>query len=203
LQIAVIQPTVRTLTPPREKGMADQAKDDQRSPILGTISREQNFRITDRLYRACRVVCLFILVAGGTAHIFLGTSGGAIATVGDDDAYISYRYARNLFRGEGLVFNPGERTEGYSNFSYVLLTSLAFFVTGNEGVYFFACFLNLAFACVAFLVFAGFLRERLGNGLAAVGGFLFVLCLPLWAAVGSGMESCLLLLLYIAIWVVV
>jgi arabinofuranosyltransferase len=38
-----------------------------------------------------------------------------------DDAYISFRYARNMLRGEGLVYNPGERVEGYTNFLWVLL----------------------------------------------------------------------------------
>ncbi|RLG44162.1 MAG: hypothetical protein DRN81_05170 [Thermoproteota archaeon] len=38
-----------------------------------------------------------------------------------DDAYISFRYARNLARGLGLVFNPGERVEGYTNFLWTLL----------------------------------------------------------------------------------
>ena len=37
-----------------------------------------------------------------------------------DDAFISFRYARNLLEGNGLVFNPGERVEGYSNFLWVL-----------------------------------------------------------------------------------
>jgi hypothetical protein len=36
-----------------------------------------------------------------------------------DDAYISYRYARNLADGVGLVWNPGEHVEGYSNFLWV------------------------------------------------------------------------------------
>ncbi|MCA9752315.1 MAG: tetratricopeptide repeat protein [Gemmatimonadetes bacterium] len=40
-----------------------------------------------------------------------------------DDAYISLRYARNLVRGDGLVFNPGERVEGYSNFAWTMLLS--------------------------------------------------------------------------------
>ncbi len=40
-----------------------------------------------------------------------------------DDAFISYRYARNLVSGLGLTFNPGERVEGYSNFLWVLLTA--------------------------------------------------------------------------------
>ena len=37
-----------------------------------------------------------------------------------DDAFISFRYVRNLIEGHGLVFNPGERVEGYSNFLWVL-----------------------------------------------------------------------------------
>ena len=32
-----------------------------------------------------------------------------------DDAYITMRYARNAAAGEGIVYNPGERVEGYSN----------------------------------------------------------------------------------------
>jgi arabinofuranosyltransferase len=38
-----------------------------------------------------------------------------------DDAYISYRYAENALRGHGLVFNEGERVEGYTNFFWVIL----------------------------------------------------------------------------------
>ena len=39
-----------------------------------------------------------------------------------DDAHISFRYARNLSHGFGLVFNPGgEHVEGFSNFLWVLI----------------------------------------------------------------------------------
>ena len=38
-----------------------------------------------------------------------------------DDAFIGFRYAENLVRGHGLVFNPGERVEGYTNFLWVIL----------------------------------------------------------------------------------
>jgi len=37
-----------------------------------------------------------------------------------DDAMISMRYAQNLAKGLGLVWNPGERVEGYSNFLWTL-----------------------------------------------------------------------------------
>ena len=38
-----------------------------------------------------------------------------------DDAFISFRYARNLADGYGLVWNIGERVEGYTNFLWVCL----------------------------------------------------------------------------------
>lgn len=38
-----------------------------------------------------------------------------------DDAFISFRYARNWAHGLGLVFNPGQRVEGYTNFLWVVL----------------------------------------------------------------------------------
>jgi hypothetical protein len=37
-----------------------------------------------------------------------------------DDAFISFRYARNLLAGHGLVFNRGEFVEGYTNFLWTL-----------------------------------------------------------------------------------
>ena len=38
-----------------------------------------------------------------------------------DDAFISFRYARNMVDGHGLVFNAGEYVEGYTNFAWTLL----------------------------------------------------------------------------------
>jgi len=38
-----------------------------------------------------------------------------------DDAYISFRYLENLATGHGLVYNPGERVEGFSNLLWILL----------------------------------------------------------------------------------
>ena len=43
-------------------------------------------------------------------HYFLG-----------DDSYISFRYALHLAEGLGLVWNPGEWVEGYTNFLWVIL----------------------------------------------------------------------------------
>ena len=38
-----------------------------------------------------------------------------------DDAFISFRYARNLVEGNGLVFNIGEQVEGYTNFLWTMI----------------------------------------------------------------------------------
>jgi hypothetical protein len=53
---------------------------------------------------------LFAFVHNASQYQFLG-----------DDAFISFRYARNLAEGHGLVWNPGEAVEGYTNFLWVLL----------------------------------------------------------------------------------
>ena len=47
-----------------------------------------------------------------------------------DDAFISFRYVRNLLEGHGLVFNPGEYVEGYSNFLWVLELAAAWGLFG-------------------------------------------------------------------------
>ena len=50
-----------------------------------------------------------------------------------DDAFISFRYAKNFVEGNGLVYNVGERVEGYTNFLWTLLLSL-FMKTGLDPV---------------------------------------------------------------------
>lgn len=38
-----------------------------------------------------------------------------------DDAFIAFRYVDNLREGHGLVYNPGERVEGYTCFLWIML----------------------------------------------------------------------------------
>ncbi len=64
-------------------------------------------------------------VAGGGVLLFLPWLAllgwfSAVAWFLCDDAFISFRYVRNLLEGHGLVFNPGEYVEGYTNFLWVL-----------------------------------------------------------------------------------
>ena len=60
-------------------------------------------------------VALALLVLGVAAlHAF-------IYSFPFEDAFITFRYARNLARGNGLVYNPGEIVEGYSSFAWTVL----------------------------------------------------------------------------------
>ena len=47
-----------------------------------------------------------------------------------DDAFISFRYARNFIQGNGLVFNVGEKVEGYTNFLWTLLVAIVSWISG-------------------------------------------------------------------------
>jgi arabinofuranosyltransferase len=42
-----------------------------------------------------------------------------------DDTFTTLRYARNVLRGDGFVFNSGERVEGYTNFLWLLIVVFA------------------------------------------------------------------------------
>lgn len=42
-----------------------------------------------------------------------------------DDAFVTFRYADNVADGTGPVFNAGERVEGYSDFSWLVLLGFA------------------------------------------------------------------------------
>ncbi|EMJ89995.1 hypothetical protein [Leptospira meyeri] len=68
-----------------------------------------------------------------------------------DDAYISFVYARNLYEGSGLVFNLGERVEGYTNFLWTLLLSLGYFLKLEPQ--FLSLFLGIFFYLMTLLVF--------------------------------------------------
>lgn len=62
---------------------------------------------------------LVAAVAGGAVILLLHSR--LYFNYTSDDAYISYRYARNLSDGLGLVWNPGEHVEGYSNYLWVVM----------------------------------------------------------------------------------
>ena len=73
--------------------------------------------------RAFPATWLFVALSG--ACILVGVTRASRSAWVTDDAFISFRYARNLVEGHGLVFNPGERVEGYTNFLWTAWSAAA------------------------------------------------------------------------------
>jgi arabinofuranosyltransferase len=66
-----------------------------------------------------RIQYLFL----GVIVVFFIWSLTQVAHV-QDDAFITFRYVKNFVAGNGLVFNIGERVEGYTNFLWAILLSI-------------------------------------------------------------------------------
>ena len=102
-----------------------------------------------------------------------------------DDAFISFRYARNLVEGRGLVFNPGERVEGYTNFLWVMLSALP--IAFGHGPVGFSRAVGLAAHLAAITgVFCAARRLTTRPLLAFAGALLFALspAAAVWATAG-------------------
>jgi arabinofuranosyltransferase len=151
------------------------------------------------VWRAAAAFWFLLLCVVGTAHQTLILDGTRYFWI-NDDMMVSMRYARNLAEGHGLVFNPGEHVEGYSNLLWTLVMA---------GVH------RLPFAPSQFslgivLVNAGlglmvlFLTDRLRHHLdpaggwsrpAALLGMAFSMDLAFWAV--KGFETTLLTALFL------
>ena len=70
--------------------------------------------------------CLFIYKSS-----FIAIDGSRYFSL-FDDAMISMRYAWNFSHGNGLVWNPGERVEGYTNFLMTLIMSAVTFLFNEK-----------------------------------------------------------------------
>jgi hypothetical protein len=145
---------------------------------------------------------LLVAMLGATAHYLFGFSHADLSghAWGSDDAYISFRYARNLLDGNGLVFNPGERVEGYTNFLYVLITSILLMLSPDHihlGTYVF----NLGLFTATLLVFHWYLRRNVGEKCALLGYSALCMCPIMWAWPSSGMETSAVLLVQLALFI--
>jgi len=82
-------------------------------------------RLSERVQRAMRRAFVGIAVVVGTLFALRKASLF-------DDAFISFRYAKNMLDGHGLVWNIGERVEGYTNFLWTVMVALVSAVTRVE-----------------------------------------------------------------------
>ncbi|MBN1353437.1 MAG: hypothetical protein JW994_02060 [Candidatus Omnitrophica bacterium] len=106
-----------------------------------------------------------------------------------DDSFIFFRYADNLCAGNGLVYNPGEKVEGYTSFLWILLLAAGNCV-GFSPV-FFSKFLGAVFSagCVLLLLNTHRFIKNTDYTISVTSALFLGTCgvfMP-WAA--SGMET--------------
>jgi hypothetical protein len=120
-----------------------------------------------------------------------------------DDAFISFRYLDNWLQGEGLVFNPGERVEGYSNFLWIALLAIpAWFGAAPQ---FAAPEIEwfLALGCLALLAAGARKVASRPNALYLAAPLLLALNSAFFFWIGKGMEVVLYTVLQLALAVVI
>jgi hypothetical protein len=117
----------------------------------------------------------------------------------DDDQMISMRYARNLVEGFGLVFNPGERVEGYTNPLWTLMMAMVHLLPVSEAKISLAVkALELSIVAGLFVTCARLLEELGAKGIVPRALLFFVMAQSIdvvfWAF--NGFETPLVALLF-------
>ncbi len=115
-----------------------------------------------------------------------------------DDALISFRYAQNLVAGHGLVYNIGERVEGYTNFLWTILAALVL-VLQRDPV-FWAYVAGVVLALVILLLTYWTARHVSGPAWALVAALIVATSqnMLIHTARGAGLETGLFTLLALA-----
>jgi hypothetical protein len=138
---------------------------------------------------------VFLLIAGLAARVSLNLYCAAPI----DDALISMRYARNIARGLGFVYNAGEHVLGATTPLWVLISAVYIRFFGDATVFTFQFIINLGFDLLCILLLAEILLDA-GFPYAAVWTSVLPVALfwPFVFYTSSGMEMsffCALLLL--------
>jgi hypothetical protein len=106
-----------------------------------------------------------------------------------DDAFITFRYARNLAAGLGFVYNPGQAVLGTTTPLYTLLLALLTSLTRLDPAVL-SQIISFLFLWIGSLCLYAMLRDR--GKLLAASAALFLLLNPL-LFMSLGMETCFLL----------
>lgn len=135
-----------------------------------------------------RVAALTLPLAIGTLAFVVRLSVGPHAY---DDAYITFRYARNLARGLGMVYNPGERVLGTTTPLWTVILA-AFYRLGLHDLPSLALVLSaVADGVTAFLIVQVARRLSWSDAWAMWLAALFAFCSLSLCFAAGGMESSL------------
>jgi hypothetical protein len=113
-----------------------------------------------------------------------------------EDALITFRYADNIARGLGFVYNPGERVLGATTPLWTLINALYLWLFGSARLYAFGFWLNLGLDLLTIAAILKVLR-RAGASLGiSVGAIVPLACFsPFVFITSSGMETSLFMAL--------
>ena len=134
--------------------------------------------------RALPAAILFLALAVFGAALWYMRQSGMVDT---DDAYITFRYAENLARGWGLVYNRGEHILGTTTPLFCILLS-AFHLPGVS-IPLAADLINLVSAGLSAMLIFLLVRSARGGRLAFAAAFLFIFFPHFWLNLGAGMET--------------
>jgi arabinofuranosyltransferase len=127
--------------------------------------------------------CIALLAAAAALTFF-----ALRYTVVPEDSFISMRYSRHLAEGHGLVYNVGERVEGYTNFLWTLLLA-GVHAVGLPPLET-AVALSIASGVAVLFVMTRALPRLLGRPDALSFGVPALALLPaFWDAAGTGLET--------------
>ncbi len=117
--------------------------------------------------RTLVIVMLLVAVAAGVARILPQPR-----TI--DDAFITFRYSRNLVEGEGFVYNPGTHTLGTTTPLYTLIMAAVSALTGSDRYPWIALYVNALVDAASAVLLAWLAYRPTGSSLlAAVAGLVW------------------------------
>lgn len=165
--------------------------------MWNTISQNIQSKISYRIYVTVILLLLsYIFVEKSLKMNFI-----------QDDAYTSFRYVKNFVEGYGLVFNHGQKVEGYTNFLWVMILS-GFYLLNKSGIAAFsleniAQILSLSFGVasiwVTFFLSNNFFENAKDNFIkisySLIPSFLIAYSGPMMYWSVSGMETSLFVFL--------
>ena len=116
-----------------------------------------------------------------------------------DDAFITFRYSRNIVEGHGFVYNPGTRTLGTTTPLFTLLMAGAGWLTGSDDYPWFALIASAAADALSAVLLALLVRRLAGHAVPGVivGALWAINPVSVTFAVG-GMETSVAILWMVA-----
>ncbi len=143
-------------------------------------------------------VAILVAAALGLLVPFLGRE--ALATMFVDDAFYYLQIARNVASGKGFTFDGVHATNGFQPLWLLLLVSVFKFVPGDVGPLRVVALVEATLTAAAAAGVLRILRARIGTG-PAFAAALSIVALPGSPSVfRTGMESSLLLCLFVVLW---